>query len=118
MVFDVLNEEQAREILKFAIENDYEFNVDEGSVYDLFIKDEIMEQLEWIYESDEFIDIFTKYDSNELQEFIIKQVKSDIENEVGVWNELDEYVYNRAYEALYTFEKIKEKNKEHKKGND
>ena len=37
MVFDIYNEEQAKQILKFAIENDFEFDVHEGSVYDLFI---------------------------------------------------------------------------------
>jgi hypothetical protein len=116
MVFDIYNEEQAKQMLKFAIENDFEFNVDKNSIYDLFIKEEIMDQLEWIYEGVEFADMLTKYDSNELQEFVIKRVKSDIEQEASVWDDLDNYSYDRICIALYAFEEMKEKKKIRNKG--
>ena len=107
MVFEIQNKQQAKEMLKFAIENDYEFDVDEGSIYDLFIRDEIIDQLEWIHVGDEFIN--AKYNLNELREFVVKQVKSDIEYEIGIWDELDEYIYDKVYAALYVFKERKEK---------
>lgn len=118
MVFDIYNEEQAKQILKFAIENDFEFDVHEGSVYDLFIKNEIIEQLDWVRnEKDtEECEMFIKYDPNEIQEFVVQQVSLDAEDEIVVWDKLADFFYDRVYTALDAFKEIKEKEGDKRNG--
>lgn len=109
MVFDIYNEKQAKQMLKFAIENDFEFDVHEGDVYDLFVKNEIIEQLDWVRnESAPDCEMFIKYDPDEIQEFVVEQVSSDVEYEINIWNELDDFFYDKIYTALDAFKEMKE----------
>lgn len=109
MVFDVYDEKQAKQMLKFAIENDFEFDVHEGNVYDLFVRNEIIDQLDWIRnENTPDYEMFIKYDPDEIQEFVVEQVSSDAESEISIWNELDDFLYDRIYTALDAFKVMKE----------
>ena len=110
MVFDIYDEEQAKQMLKFAIENDFEFDVHKGNVYDLFVRNEIIEQLDWVRnENTAEREMFIKYDPDEIQEFVVEQVSLDAEYEISIWNELDDFFYDRIYTALDAFKEIKEK---------
>ena len=110
MVFDVYDEKQAKQMLKFAIENDFEFDVHKGNVYDLFVRNEIIEQLDWVRnENTAEREMFIKYDPDEIQEFVVEQVSLDAEYEISIWNELDDFFYDRIYTALDAFKEIKEK---------
>ena len=109
MVFDVYDEKQAKQMLKFAIENDFEFDVHKGNVYDLFVRNEIIDQLDWIRnENTPDYEMFIKYDPDEIQEFVVEQVSSDAESEISIWNELDDFLYDRIYTALDAFKVMKE----------
>lgn len=92
MVFEISNEEQAKEMLRFAIENDFEFNVNDGDVFSIYLKREIKNAIDNVYYDDDFKN--ENIESINIDEMINYVVNETYKSMVyGDWSDWNDWVY-------------------------
>lgn len=99
MVFEISNKKQAEEILKFAIENDFEFNVDDRDAFSIYLKSEIENALDNIY-YDEFDDD-ENIDIDKLRHYVINETYNSMI--YGDWSNWDDWVYDETKVSIQEY---------------
>ena len=90
MVFEIQNAEQAKKVLNFIVENDFNFRVDDGDAFSIYLKSEIGNMLDNIYyDEDENLE---NIDIDKLKHYVVDKAYNSMI--CSDWSDWNDWVYN------------------------
>lgn len=92
MVFEIRGIEQAKKVLNFIVENDFEFSVDERDVFSIYLKGEIENAIDNIYYDDDFEEEdIENIDIDEMINYVVNETYKSMT--YGDWSNWNDWVY-------------------------
>ena len=90
MVFEIKDEKQSRKVLNFIVENDFNFRVDDGDAFSIYLKSEIGNMLDNIYyDEDENLE---NIDIDKLKHYVVDKAYNSMI--CSDWSDWNDWVYN------------------------
>lgn len=95
MVFEIRGVEQAKKVLNFIVENDFEFSVDERDVFSIYLKSEIENAIDNIYYDDDFEnEDIENIDIDEMTNYVVNETYKSMT--YGDWSNWNDWVYEET----------------------
>lgn len=95
MVFEIRGIEQAKKVLNFIVENDFEFSVDERDVFSIYLKGEIENAIDNIYYDDDFEDEdIENINIDEMINYVVNETYKSMT--CGDWSNWNDWVYDET----------------------
>lgn len=94
MVFEIRDVEQAKKILNFIVENDFDFSVDDRDAFSIYLKGEIENALDNLYYDEYEDENCENIDIDKLRHYVVDSTYNSMI--YGDWSNWDQWVYDET----------------------